>query len=280
MQVSLIFAGRARGVSVAAGAALLATVLPAASAHARGEAQPVSARYVATVAGVKIGEATITGKVGAASSAPRPFELAIDAKYKVMLWSGRVSATSSGRIAGAASSSGAASSTFTVETQTKETRQATVAIEGGTVRKADINPPLKTEGTVPMGPEQLTGVVDPLSGILIGAIRAANSATGPCAGTLPVYTGWHRFDLAFRPTAPSAVAGAAQAAPKSSSGEVCGVTVTPIAGHKASNSMLTTLAKSRDIRAEFTRADGSGLALPSRIRVPMWVGEIVIERQK
>lgn len=256
-------------------AALFAAVTVAAGdALARADAQPVSARYVATVAGVKIGEATITGTVGPAAAGARPFELAIDAKYKVMLWAGRVTATSSGRVAGA----GPASSTFTVETHSKETRQARVAIESGTVRKAEINPPLKTEGMVPLGPEQLTGVVDPLSGILIGAIRAASSATGPCAGTLPVYTGWHRFDLAFRPSTPTAVAGAAQAASRTA-GDVCEVTVTPIAGHKADSSMLTTLAKSRDIRAEFTRADGSGLALPSRIRVPLWVGEIVVVRQ-
>lgn len=266
-------AGAVRGT----GALLTALALATGGAQAR-DTQPVSARYVATVAGVKIGEATITGKVGPAGSAARPFELAIDAKYKVMLWSGRVNATSSGRVGGSESGSGAASSTFTVEAHTKETRQATVAIDGGTVRKAEINPPLKTEGTVPMGPEQLTGVVDPLSGILIGAIRAANSKAGPCAGTLPVYTGWHRFDLAFRPTAPTAVAGAAQAAPKPA-GDVCEVTVTPIAGHKADSSMLAALAKSRDIRAEFTRADGSGLVLPSRIRVPLWVGEIVVVRQ-
>lgn len=269
-------AARWRRIAAGAGAGvILAAGFDVGTARARSDAQPVSARYVATVAGVKIGEATITGKVGPAGAGARPFELAITAKYKVMLWSGRVNATSTGHIAGEA----VTSSTFNVDAIAKQTRRAVVLIEGGTVRRSDVEPPLKTHGTVPMGPAQLANVADPLSGILIGAIRAASAPAGPCAGTLAMFTGWHRFDLAFQPATPAAVAGAGPATSGRGGDRTCAVTMTPIAGHKAGDSMVSSIARSRDIRAEFTRADASGIALPSRIRVPMWVGEIVIERQ-
>jgi hypothetical protein len=122
---------------------------------------------------------------------------------------------------------------------------------------------------VPLTDEHRRGVVDPIAALVIGGIRAAGAKGSPCQGTLPIYTGWNRFDLRFAPLPGES----------DSRRQVCQVTAIPIAGHRVGENMASTVVNSREIRVAFTGRDASGLLLPDRITVPILVGTLTLKRK-
>lgn len=241
-------------------------IAAAMTSMAQAQSHPVAAVYDATVAGVSIGGANITGSVDRSGN----FRVEIDAKYKVLMWSGKIKSKSVGRL----DSSGSATATYIMSTDDKDVRTASLTLERGTVTTEKVVPPLKTSGRIPMTDAHRRDVFDPLSGLVAGALTAASAPDGPCAGKLPLFTGWSRFDLAFTPAPGPAGSALAQTRVRT-----CRVMFEPIAGHKPSNRTLASLAASRDMRIEFSKPEASGLMLPDRITVPLWVGTLVITRK-
>jgi hypothetical protein len=198
-------------------------------------------------------------------------------RYRVLMWSGRAVGRSSGALAGAE----VARSVYTLRTEAKDERTSTVAIDGGRVTSAVVEPPQKPEGRVPILDEHKSGVVDPLAGLIVGAVRAANARADPCQGRLPVFTGFNRFDLGFAaaPEAKTAAAAGSAGAGRTVA-RSCQVRVTPIAGHKQDSTAARMLASSKDIRVGFRGPDANGLMLPDTLSVPLWLGTIQVERVK
>ncbi|MCQ8783865.1 DUF3108 domain-containing protein [Mangrovibrevibacter kandeliae] len=73
-----------------------------------------------------------------------------------------------------------------------------VALKGGAVASRSVAPdrPAPKKDFVPVTPEQLKRVVDPLSGLML---RAGKDPASLCDRSLPFYDGWSRMDLKLSP---------------------------------------------------------------------------------
>jgi hypothetical protein len=243
-----------------------------ASAHTvAAQSRPVAAVYEASVAGVRIGEATLSGQFD-----PRgAFDVAMQAKYRLLMWKGNLSSTAQGRM----EAGRVAAANYSIVTKAKDERMASIALDKGNVVALQMDPPAKVEGRVPIEAEHKRGVLDPLSGMIWGALQAANAPGGPCGGALPVFTGWNRFDLRFAPATATASSSSGAALAAGAGSHVCEVTFVPISGHKKKDSVIGQIAASREMRVVFPSPDASGLRLPSEIIMPLWIGSLHIKRK-
>jgi hypothetical protein len=240
-------------------------VLRAALAVAAGLAGPpalaqqsLDTRYTARLAGVPIGEARVRGTVAGSS-----YRMQVSGTYGVLGFRGSFMASAAGAVDGPAA---VAPARYEATVEGRRTRRTTLAFAGSRVARAEIEPPLAPDeeaGRVPVRDEHRRGVVDPLSGILAGVLRA--SGGDPCRGLTPVFSGFSRFDVGLRPGETG-----------SDGSRVCEAIYRPVAGHRADRRVA--LAGSV-IRVVFPPAPAPGGArLPSRIEVPLSVGTLVIDR--
>ena len=100
----------------------------------------------------------------------------------------------------------------------KKLKALNIAFNDGAVSKVTFTPRDELSAkAVPVTPEQLKSVLDPLSGVMALSLT---DITKPCSQKLPIYDGKQRFDLVFTPKG------------RSGGDHVCGVRLVPISGHK------------------------------------------------
>jgi hypothetical protein len=126
--------------------------------------------------------------------------------------------------------------------------------------------------TIPVTPEQLEGVLDPMSGAFLTAKSDnPNGDLNVCNHTLPVFDGRQRFDLVITPkrstyvkrTTPSGYAGPAV---------VCAVKFIPISGHQPDNPGIRLMAATDEIEVWLVPVRGTSMYVPYRIVLPTPVG--------
>ncbi len=130
---------------------------------------------------------------------------------------------------------------------------------------------LEAPDFVPLAPDHLKGVFDPLSAIL--AITHSD-APSPCGRTFAIFDGKQRFDIALRFARKEPVAGI-----PTETAVVCRVKYTPIAGYRPSDD-TRRLAASNDIEIVFRLVPAARLMLPQSVSVPTAVGTARIDLER
>ena len=217
----------------------------------------MDAAYRATLAGLTIGEARLTGSI-----ADGAYTMRIKGETSLIGFSNRFDASAEGK------SRNTAVSPHSYKLAISGRQLRTVAINFAADRAAEIVIDPKPAAAdlrdrLPIELQHHVGVLDPLSA-LTSRILSASQTASPCDGITRVFSGQMRFDVSLTESAPAL-------------DEItCRITYLPIAGHKrparaasAPPAVLVAFPKST--------SDG-GLRLPNRIELALALGTIVIKR--
>lgn len=143
---------------------------------------------------------------------------------------------------------------------------------GGVKSITSLPPKPPAPDTVPLQPQHLAGVLDPLSAVL----ALSRTTTGnPCGRSIPVFDGKQRFDLQLTFVRQQAVA---ETRPSGQPGVafVCRVRYVPIAGHGVDNSATRQLASSSEIEIALRPVPSAGLFVPYSISIPTGAGTAML----
>jgi len=233
-------------------AAVILFAIPAAA-----EAETFDAVYRATLAGIPIGKARLTGDVGAGA-----YTMRLKGEASIPGFSNRFDASSSGTSRDAR----LMPSNYRLLTEGQSARIIAVNFMGDRAVRISIDPQPDTadqQGRLPIDLPHLVDVLDPLSAMMSQILRVTQSDS-PCDGITRVFSGNTRFDLTL-------------VSSDSLLDEiVCRATYRPIAGHKPS---ATSTGKSPMIVIAYPKAVSDGrLRLPIRLEFPLPLGTVVIRR--
>jgi hypothetical protein len=148
-----------------------------------------------------------------------------------------------------------------------------MTFENGAVGQVTADtPPPKDDGRVPVTPDLLHDVADPLSAMLIpvetGALAQAN-----CKRTLHIFDGRRRYDLAlsFKRVDKMSIE-------RGYDGPVlvCGVVLRPVGGYDPDSLLVRYLAGKEDLELWFAPVAGAGIIAPVRALMPTLIGTMDI----
>ena len=147
----------------------------------------------------------------------------------------------------------------------------------GAVQSVQIEPP-HTQGpdVVPLKPEHLRGVLDPLSVLMVlsRAIRGGD----PCNRKVAVFEGKQRFDVIFSPKGEETIK-EAKPSGQPVKAFVCNARYVPVAGHKM-NKETTAAVKAEGIEVAFRPIPEANVLVPYRITLPTPAGTAVLTAHK
>lgn len=240
----------------------LGTGKPAAQS---GEAWPaaVQARYRLRYNGINVGHLDITS-----STAQKSYSVSGNGKVSVLFgaitWGGSSNVSGAIDAAGVPSPGGYAFDWYnnrkggTIRMGFKERHAAEVSVTP---------PPDPHRDLVPVKPEHKSGVLDPVSAILM--LTKADSRP-PCDRRVAIFDGKQRYDIVLTPKRqttlpPVSGKGPPEIAP------VCRAMYEPVAGHRA-NEATKTYASNRDVEVVMRRIPGSQMYIPYSVTVPTFWG--------
>ncbi len=124
---------------------------------------------------------------------------------------------------------------------------------------------------VPVRPEHLRGVLDPLSALMALKRHRRGGLRRACNQKIPVYDGKQRFDLVL---SYKGIVGVSRNDTGAYAGPVvvCRVKYRPIAGYKPSNKTTQYIAKSNDIELWLMPLPRTNILVPYRINLPTPAG--------
>jgi hypothetical protein len=125
---------------------------------------------------------------------------------------------------------------------------------------------------VPVKPQHLQNVLDPLSAVLA---LARPTGTDPCGRKLAIFDGKQRFDLVMSFRREVRIA-EARPSGQPSLGLVCGVRYVPIAGYKKDHDGTSQLSRERGIEVVLRPVPSANLYIPHEITVPTAIGSAVL----
>jgi hypothetical protein len=248
--------------------ALLAATLFATEAFAQAK---LEARYRVTLAGLPIGSGGWTVNVNGNSYTMSA--TGETAGLASVLASGSGQATSRGVVSGTRLTPSA----FNLSIKSRRNLdRIRVAMAGGAVKGLTVDPPPRpAPDHQPLTDEHKRGVLDPISAGLLPA-SGGGAAVGPdvCRGTLPVFDGRQRFDLALSYKRMEQV--------KSERGYsgpavVCAVRYTPLGGYYSNRTSTKFLRDSRDIEIWYAPIAGTRFVATYRIAIPTLFGQAVLQ---
>jgi len=269
MKVSL--SGRA-GLGRLALSCLVVWSAAASSGHAAEAVWPVgiSSVYRLSFNGFEVGsfsfESTSNGRSYAATS-----KAEVSALFGAFKWKGAT--TASGNLSAAAPQP--ASYLLTFKTKSKQ-GLVRLGFDRGAVKTMSVEPskPPSPEA-VPVKPEQLTSVFDPMSAIL--AITHAGESGDPCKKTIPIFDGKARFNLVMSYKTRQTLK---EKAPSGQPNElyVCKVKYVPIAGHKPKD-FVNPWVDYDSIEIALRPVPTAGVFVPYRISIPTTLGAAVMSAE-
>jgi Protein of unknown function (DUF3108) len=251
-----------------AGAAVVSIFLLDGGASAQGK---LDARYVATLAGVPIGEGAWVIDIGenqftAAASGMTAGLLRVFA-------AGQGNAASRGAMRGGAPVPTLFVSTFNNNKWVEELR---IVLRAGTVKELTVDPlNAPNPDRIPVTDAHRRGVIDPLSA---GLIRVSGSgdpiSREACRRTIPVFDGRMRFDLQLSFKRVERVQ-----AQKGYQGPVavCGVQFVPLAGYVAERPAIKWLIAQQDMEMWLAPIPGTRIVAPYRLSLATPLGRAVLE---
>ncbi|MET0604973.1 MAG: DUF3108 domain-containing protein [Beijerinckiaceae bacterium] len=256
--------GLAIGPVFAIAAALGLTALPA-------RAEVLEANYNISLAGITIGRVSI----GAQIDRDR-YKVDVSARMTGLVGAvtrGAGSATATGHVG----QHSPTSSGYALSAQSTDgPRTIRVAMAGGSVRAAEMNPPLDDRpDRVPVTPAHKRGVLDPVSALIMPAAGAANGTLDPagCNRTLPIFDGATRFDIVLSYKSTETVQSRGYSGPVL----VCSARYVPHAGHRPNRKSVQFMVDNREMETWLAPIGSRRVLIPYRIAVATMIGSAVIE---
>src|SRR5215813_884142 len=256
-----------RGLEVA-GAADATTFLLGSGVSAQGK---LDARYVATLAGMQIGQGAWVIEIGddqftAAASGMTTGLLRVFAN-------GQGNSASRGTVRGDILMPTAFVSTVNNDKRVEELR---IVLSAGTVKDLVVDPPTTPNpDRIPLTDAHRRGVIDPMSAGLI-RVSGNGDPVSPeaCRRTLPVFDGRMRFDLQLSFKRIDTVQ-----AQKGYQGPVavCGVQFMPLAGYVPERAAIKYLMAQQDMEIWLAPIPGTRIVVPYRISLQTPLGQGVLE---
>lgn len=153
----------------------------------------------------------------------------------------------------------------------KKKHHALTFTEGSVV---DVQPPIKTGGDrVPVKPNQLKNVVDPLSALV--DLTSGQSRKPVCSRTFRVFDGQARIDVQLRPAGTEHIEVASYKGPAI----VCSARYIPVSGHKASAAGVQALMDT-SFKIWMVRMKGTAVYAPAKITASNSWLTVEIEQQR
>lgn len=212
-------------------------------------AENFDAAYRATLVGITVGEARLTGSV-----TDGIYTLRLKGETSMIGFSNRFDIAAAGK----SRNTTLLPESYKLAMRGRRARTIAINFTAGRAAQIVIDPlPVAADlqGRLPIG------VLDPLSALL-SRILSASQTTGPCEGVTHVFSGQLRFDVSLA------------ASDLTSDEIICRATYRPIAGHKPSSKRTPPT-----IAVAFPKTASYGeLRLPNRIEFPLPLGTIVIKR--
>ncbi|MCF1504266.1 DUF3108 domain-containing protein [Afifella sp. H1R] len=253
---SAFFLPMVAGLTMLAGAALSAP--PAA-------ATTLTVRYGASLMGVPVGKVKASLSVDKRSYHAEGYAKATG--FSRLFSDARVNAEATGTLTDAPE----AQSYHRHWVEDGEAEDLSLSFANGRVSdlrfKAD-KPPKEYADRVPLRPEHKTGVIDPLSALVMPI--AGRRGKDLCEERTPVFENNKRFDITMRFARTERYNGGS----KSYSGPVvvCAVRYVPIAGHRAHKKSERFMAANKDMEVWLAPIETVGLAIPVKMRVRTELG--------
>jgi hypothetical protein len=186
------------------------------------------------------------------------YALVADAKIDTAIFDYRGNMASKGAVAPAPISAEPVDYTYYYKQKTflkkKKVKTLNIAFSGPAVAKVTPDDPPSPKA-IPVKPEQLRSVLDPLSGVM--ALSLGNMSN-PCAQKLPIYDGKQRFDIVFTP------------ARRAGADHVCNVRMVPVSGHKPGEGATSVV--NGNIELVMRPVPKANIVIPYSITVPTIVG--------
>jgi Protein of unknown function (DUF3108) len=249
-------------------AAVVSICLLGGGAGAQGR---LDARYVATLAGVPIGEGAWLIDIG-----EKQFTAAASGMTTGLL---RVFAASEGNAAsrGAVRGNNLLPAIFaSTINNDKRMQEMRIVLSSGTVKELVVDPPTTpSPERIPVTEANRRGVIDPMSAALI-RVSGNGDPVSPeaCRRTIPIFDGRMRFDLQLSFKRMEKVR-----AQKGYQGPVvvCAVHFVPVAGYVPERPAIKYLIARQDIEIWLAPIPGTRIVVPYRISLPTPLGQGVLE---
>lgn len=147
-----------------------------------------------------------------------------------------------------------------------------IGFRSNKVSQVSAIPAAPVTGVVPLKPQHLKRVLDPLSA-LMAMTKAKND--NPCAHRLPIFDGRQRFDLVL------SYAGKQRIEDRNGVGVgyICNVRYVPIAGYQP-NAQTKAMAGSNGIRIILRPIPGARLLVPHKITIPTIAGTATLTSKR
>lgn len=241
-----------------------------AGAHAPTRAEGLSAAYAITLAGLSVGDASLTLTSTSANYRAR---LAMRLSGIAGLLTGaRGAAEAAGSIAGARPTPVSYAITTT---NGHAVRTVRMALQAGSVAALEVKPPVDVfDDRVPVTEADKIDVLDPVSALVMPTPRPEKPLDpSGCDRKLAVFDGVARFDV----TLSYARSGKAAFSGYSGPTLVCSARYTPIAGHRTSLRATSYMAENREMEVALAPISGTRLLVPVKISVQTLFGMLEID---
>lgn len=233
-------------------------------------AEVLSASYGIYLAGIPIGKANV-----GASIAGERYKVDVSARMTGLVGAvtkGSGQATATGHVGQRApNSAGYALSAMGGDGP----RTIRVAMAGGSVRAAEMTPPLdERPDRVPVTGAHKRGVMDPVSALIMPSPAGARGPLDPagCNRTLPIFDGATRFDIILSYKTVREVKSKTYSGPVL----VCAARYVPQAGHRPSRPSVKYMMDNQDMETWLAPV-GPRVLIPYRIAVGTMIGQALIE---
>ena len=248
--------------------ALAAAAAPGA-AYADGK---LTANYTITVARIPVGKINWTVDVGADAFTTRGQGEASGVASWAVSGKGTVSASGSvddGRLR---------TTNFAADiTRGDEKSDMTMTLDRGNVTEIKAETLAPGDDRVTVKEEHRQNILDPLTAWLIPAGKDDALTRQACERTLPIFDGQRRYDLKLTFKRMDKV--------KTDKGYqgpvvVCAIAFQPVAGHRASSTLVKFLSQGRDIEVSLAPVAGTHLLAPIRLSVAHMLGNLVVQARE
>jgi hypothetical protein len=256
---------------------ILGAILAGVSAFALAAAAPsaayadgkLTANYTITVARVPVGKINWTVDVGPETFTTRGQGEASGVASWAVSGKGTVSASGSvddGRLR---------TTNFAADiTRGDEKSDMTMMLDHGNVTEIKAETLAPGDDRVTVTAEHRRDITDPLTAWLIPARRDEALTRQACERTLPIFDGQRRYDLKLTFKRMDKV--------KTDKGYhgpvvVCAIAFQPVAGHRASSTLVKFLSQGRDIEVSLAPVAGTQLLAPIRLSVAHMLGNLVVQ---
>lgn len=257
---------RARAAALPLLAPLALLALPATAVADTGWPTAVTARYKLFFAGFEVGSydfnSSIQGKSYSATGAA-----SVSALFGAFKWKGGIK--SSGTLDPAKPHPIAYNLDFKAK---KKRGSVTLTFDRDAVKSVNVLPEKPPHpSAVPVKPEELKGVFDPMSSIL--AITHAGGAD-PCTRTIPIFDGKARFNLVMSPKGVEPLH-EAKASGQPAQLKVCRVKYVPISGHKPKD-FVNPWVDYDGIEISLRPVPTANVFVPYQVTIPTTIGAAVM----